>query len=89
MTGLLPGHLVLSLPTGPSDPLVDEADMICARLGATVLRAPGGSESDRRLAAITTFPAALVLSVELALRGGHDPDAPDWIGLYYATARRS
>ena len=88
MTGLSPGHLVLSLPTGSSDPLVDEADEICARQGATVLRAPGGAESDRRLAAITTFPAALALSVELALRSGYDPDRPDWIEVYYSTARR-
>lgn len=87
MTGLLPGHLVLSLPTGPADPLVDEADEVCARLGASVLRATGGAESDRRLAPITTFPAALALSVEFALRGGHDPDEPEWIGVYYSTAR--
>ncbi|MBA2642931.1 MAG: SIS domain-containing protein [Actinobacteria bacterium] len=89
MTGLSPGHLVLSLPTGASDPLVDEADEMCIRQGATVLRAPGGAESDRRLAAITTFPAALALSVELALRGGYDPDQPEWIEAYYATARRA
>jgi hypothetical protein len=52
------------------------------------VRAPGGAESERRLAAITTFPAALALSVELALRRGHDPDQPDWIEVYYSTARR-
>jgi fructoselysine-6-P-deglycase FrlB-like protein len=89
MTGLAPGHLALSLPTGGSDTFVDEADTVCARQGATVLRAPGGSESDRRLAAITTFPAALALSVELALRGGHDPDQPDWVESYESTARRA
>jgi fructoselysine-6-P-deglycase FrlB-like protein len=88
MTGLSPDHLVLSLPTGASDPLVDEADEMCARQGATVLRVPGGAESDRRLAAITTFPGAVALSVELALRGGHDPDEPEWIETYYSTARR-
>jgi fructoselysine-6-P-deglycase FrlB-like protein len=89
MTELGPGHLVLSLPTGASDPLVDEADQVCARQGATVLRAPGGSGNDRRVAAITTFPAALALSVELALRGGHDPDQPEWIANYNSTARRT
>jgi fructoselysine-6-P-deglycase FrlB-like protein len=89
MTGLGPAHLVLSLPTGPSDPFVDEADEVCARRGAAVLRAPGGSRNDRRLAAITTFPAALALSVELALRGGHDPDRPDWVENYNSTARRA
>jgi glutamine---fructose-6-phosphate transaminase (isomerizing) len=89
MTALGPGDLVLSLPTGASDPFVDEADAVCVRQGATVLRAPGGPDSDRRVAAITTFPAALALSVELALRGGHDPDQPDWIENYYSTARRA
>jgi fructoselysine-6-P-deglycase FrlB-like protein len=89
MTGLSRGHLVLSLATGASDPLVEEADEMCARQGATVLRAPGGAESDRRLAAITTFPAAVALSVELALRDGHDPDKPEWIETYYSTARRA
>ena len=89
MTGLSPDHLVLSLPTGASDPLIDEADEVCARQGATVLRAPGGAESDQRLAAITTFPAAVALSVELALRSGHDPDQPEWIEVYYSTARRA
>jgi hypothetical protein len=54
-----------------------------------VVRAPGGSEADRRLAAITTFPAALALSVVLAMRRGHDPDQPDWIETYYSTARRA
>jgi glucosamine--fructose-6-phosphate aminotransferase (isomerizing) len=87
MTGLVPGHLVLSLPTGASDPFVDEADRVCARRGATVLRAPGGSDNDRRVAAITTFPAAIALSVELALRAGHDPDQPSWVDSYRATAR--
>jgi hypothetical protein len=53
------------------------------------MRVPGGSERDRRVAAITTFPAALALSVDLALRGGHDPDQPDWIETYSSTARRA
>ena len=89
MTGLSPGHLALSLPTGVPDVLVDEADEICARQGAIVLRAPGGAESDPRLSAITTFPAAVALSVELALRRGHDPDEPEWVGTYNSTARRT
>jgi glucosamine--fructose-6-phosphate aminotransferase (isomerizing) len=89
MTGLMQGHLVLSLPTGSSDSLVDETAEVCALLGAAVLRAPGGAKNDRRLAPITTFPAALALSVELALRGGHDPDRPAWIEAYYSTARRA
>jgi hypothetical protein len=35
------------------------------------------------------FPAALALSVELALCGGHDPDQPEWVKTYYSTARRA
>jgi fructoselysine-6-P-deglycase FrlB-like protein len=88
MTALRPDHLALSLPTR-DDPLTGEAEEICRRRGAYVLRAPGGAEADRRLAAITTFPAALALSVELALRAGWDADNPDWIDTYFTTARRS
>ena len=88
MTGLLPEHLVLSLPTGDEDSLVDEADALCASLGATVLQAPGGLGADRRLAPITTFPAALALSAELALRRGFDVDRPAWYDTYFTTARR-
>ena len=87
MTGLLPEHLVLSLPT-LDDRLIDEAEEICRMLGAPVLRAPGGADADRRLSAITTFPAAVALSTELALRGGWSPDNPAWIDTYYRTARR-
>jgi fructoselysine-6-P-deglycase FrlB-like protein len=88
MTALRPDHLALSLPIR-DDPLIREAEEICRRRGAYVLRAPGGAEADRRLAAIATFPAALALSVELALRAGLDTDNPEWIETYYTTARRS
>ena len=86
-TALGPGRLALSLPIG-DDPLATEAEAVCASLGARVLRAPGGDEGDRRLAAITTFPAAVALSTELALRRGLDPDRPTWTNAYYSTARR-
>lgn len=88
MTALLSDHLALSLPIR-DDPLVGEAEEICRARGAHVLRAPGGVEADRRLCAIATFPAALALSVELALRAGWDADNPEWIATYYTTARRS
>jgi fructoselysine-6-P-deglycase FrlB-like protein len=87
MTGLLPEHLVLSLPT-LDDGLIDEAEQICRMLGAPVLRAPGGERADRRLSPVTTFPAAVALSAELALRAGWSPDNPAWIDTYYLTARR-
>jgi glucosamine--fructose-6-phosphate aminotransferase (isomerizing) len=86
MTGLAPGHLVLSLPTD-DDPIVQEAEATCRATGATVLRVPGGAEADRRLAAITTFPAALALAAELGRRAGLDVDAPWWTDAYYSTAR--
>lgn len=88
MTGLLPEHLVLSLPT-LADPLIDEAEEICRMLGAPVLRAPGGEKADRRLSPITTFPASVALATELALRAGWSPDDPAWIDTYYLTARRA
>jgi fructoselysine-6-P-deglycase FrlB-like protein len=87
MTALMPDHLALSLPIR-DDPLIAEAEEICRRRGAYVLRAPGGAEADQRLAAIATFPAALALSVELALRAELDADNPEWIETYYTTARR-
>ncbi len=87
MTGLLPDHLALSLPS-LDDELIDEAEQICGKLGASVLRAPGGTSADRRLSAILTFPAAVAISTELALRAGWSPDNPAWIDTYYLTARR-
>lgn len=85
-TALMSPHLVVSLPTG-DDPLVDEAEQICASRGAQVLRAPGGDLALPSVAAITTFPAAVAVGAELALRGGRDVDNPDWIDAYYSTAR--
>jgi fructoselysine-6-P-deglycase FrlB-like protein len=87
MTALNADHLALSLPT-LGDDLIAEAEEICRARGAQVLRAPGGLEADRRVSAITAFPASLALSVALALRSGRDADNPDWIASYYATARR-
>lgn len=86
MTALDGDDLALSLPT-PGDELIDEAEDICRARGAQVLRAPGGLEADRRVSPIAAFPAPLALSVELALRGGWDPDNPEWVSTYYTTAR--
>jgi hypothetical protein len=68
MMALRPGMLALSLPAGAGDPLLAEAEEICAGQGATVLQAPGGEGVDRRLAAITTFPAAAALSMRIGPR---------------------
>lgn len=88
MMALAPGHLVLSLPT-QEDTLVVEAEDACRGRGATVLRVPGGSQANRRLAAITTFPAALALAVRLGLAAGLDVDHPNWTDAYYTVARSS
>lgn len=89
MMALEPGALALSLPVGPDDSLLDEAEAICAAQGATVLRAPGGSVSDRRLAAVTTFPAMAALGACLGIARGRDVDQPPWLDAYYKVARKA
>lgn len=86
MYALRAGHLVVSLATG-SDPLVDEAEAICAARGATVVRAPGAGGADRRLAAVTAFPALVALAAAIGVDQGLDVDAPAWTDAYYAVAR--
>lgn len=80
------GHLVVSVPTA-RDALVEEAEAICAGRGATVLRAPGGSLGDPRLAALTAFPALVALAAVIGVQRGLDVDAPSWTDAYYAVAR--
>jgi len=87
MTGLLPQHLAISLPLR-DDPLIEEAEDVCRAIPCQLLRAPGGVEGDRRLAAVTTFPAMAALAIELALGVGWDVDNPSWYSRYEATARR-
>lgn len=87
LTATAPGHLFVGLPTGP-DALIDEAGVLAASLGADVVTAPGGELADPRVSPVTTFPAAIALSVLLGLRGGFDVDNPEWISTYYRTARR-
>ena len=87
MMALRPGALALSLPRPPTTRCWTEAEAICAGRGATVLRAPGGATADRRLAAVSTFPAAAALSARLGLDRGLDIDAPDWTDAYYRAAR--
>jgi glutamine---fructose-6-phosphate transaminase (isomerizing) len=89
MMPLGPGSLALSLPAGPLDPLLVEAEEICAGQGATVLRAPGGEGADRRLAAVTTHPAAAAFSARLGVARGLDVDKPAWTDAYYRVARRT
>lgn len=86
MMAVRPGHLALSLPTR-DDPLLREAEQILRARGATVVRAPSPPEGDRRLAAITTFPAAAVLSGRIGLERGLDVDQPAWTDAYYSVAR--
>ena len=86
MFGLAPGHLVVSVPTGP-DELMAEAEETCRGTGAVVVRVPSGDLTDPRLVAITSFPATLALAIELGLKNGLDVDRPAWAGAYYAIAR--
>jgi fructoselysine-6-P-deglycase FrlB-like protein len=85
MYSLGPGQLVLSIGAD-EDRLLREAEAACSRSGATLLRLPG-VDGDERLAAITSFPAALRAAIVLGLREGHDVDHPGWTDGYYATAR--
>ncbi len=86
MYALAPGHLVVSLPR-EDDPLAAEAEAACAARGATVVRAPGAALADRRLAAVTTFPALVALAARLGSTRGLDVDHPAWTDAYYAVAR--
>jgi fructoselysine-6-P-deglycase FrlB-like protein len=81
------GHLVLTLSIA-TDPLLDEAEAICRGRGATVLRAPA-PDVDRRLAAVSTFPAAVALSARIGRERGIDVDRPAWVNAYYDVARTS
>lgn len=87
MMALRPGDLVLSLPTSADDDLLDEAEEVCAGRGARVLRTSDGGSSDRRLAAVTTFPAATVLSASIGLARGLNVDQPAWVDAYYRVSR--
>jgi fructoselysine-6-P-deglycase FrlB-like protein len=89
MMALRPGALALSLPAGADDPLLAEAEEICAEQGATVLRAPGAETADRRLAAVSTFPAAAALAARIGIDRGLDVDRPAWTDAYYRVARRT
>jgi len=88
MMALQPGHLAFSLPTG-DDPLLDEAEAICRARGATVARAPVVEGADRRLAAISSFPAAVALGERIGVERGLDVDRPAWTDAYYRVARSS
>jgi fructoselysine-6-P-deglycase FrlB-like protein len=87
MMSLRPGDLALSLPTRAGDPLLAEAEAACAGQGARVVRTPVPAVEDRRLAAVSTFPAAAVLSAAIGLARGLDIDEPAWTDAYYRVAR--
>jgi fructoselysine-6-P-deglycase FrlB-like protein len=87
MYPLGPGQLALSVPGG-AERLSEEAESVCARRGATVLRVPVDAGADPRLAVVGGFAGPLALAVLLAQREGLDPDVPAWHADYLATARR-
>jgi fructoselysine-6-P-deglycase FrlB-like protein len=86
MYALGPDQLAIAVPVGGGDVLLDEAEAVCRGRGAAVRRLPdpGG---DPRLAAVTTFPAALAHAIALAQARGVDPDDPPWKAAYFTTAR--
>jgi fructoselysine-6-P-deglycase FrlB-like protein len=88
MTAAGAGHLFVDIKT-QRDQIGPEALRLVKERGAKILQAPGADLTDVRLAAITSFPAAIALSVELANKTGTNIDKPGWIDLYYTTARRS
>jgi hypothetical protein len=79
----------VSLTGAAADQLLAEAEGICAGQGATVIRTPPPETADRRLAAISTFPAAVALAGRLGVDGGLDVDSPPWTEAYYRVARRT
>ena len=87
MYALGEAHLAVSLPIG--DPAEAEAERVCAEAGARVVRCPGGTRADPRLALATTLPSATALAAVLAERAGLDADRPAWVDAYYRTARRA
>ena len=89
MMALGPGALALSLAGAAEDPLLTEAEEACAGQGATVVRTPRPDSADRRLAAISTFPAATALAARLGIERGLDVDRPAWTDAYYKVARRT
>jgi glucosamine--fructose-6-phosphate aminotransferase (isomerizing) len=86
MFGLAPGHLVLSLATR-DDPLLSEAEQACAARAAAVVRLDAGTAADARLAAVTTFPAAVAIAQRIGLERRLDVDDPEWTDAYYRVAR--
>jgi hypothetical protein len=54
-----------------------------------VVRVPVVAGADRRLAAITTFPAAAALSTRIGRGRGLDVDRPAWVDAYHDVARAS
>ena len=89
MMALAPGDLVVSLATIDGDELLAEAESACAGQGARVVRTPLPATTDRRLAAVSTFPAAAALSAAIGLGRGLDVDQPAWTEAYYRVARSS
>ncbi len=87
LTATGPGHLFVALPTG-DDCYIEEACRLATIRGARALSAPGGPLADPRVSPVTTFPAAIALSVVLGQRAAMNVDHPEWIDLYYSTARR-
>ena len=87
MMALRPGDLVLSLSNEARRRAARGGGGDLCRAGGEVLSAPLAAVTDSRLAAMTTFPAAAVLSAAIGLGRGLDVDRPAWTDAYYRVAR--
>ncbi len=88
MTAAGPGQLFVAHPIA-AESLVEETERLVQSRGAAVARIPGGDLDDARVSALSTFPGAVALAIQLAGATGTNVDRPEWIDLYYTTARRS
>ena len=90
MMALRPGR-ARAEPAGRrgDDPLLAEAEEICAGQGATVLRAPGGETADRGSPRCRRSPPPPRSAPASASTRGLDVDRPAWTDAYYRVARRS
>lgn len=78
--------LVLPISGAVADPAAAAAARNCQTRGAHLISIEG-NHPDARLAAISSFPAAVALAAQLGLGRDIDVDQPPWLEAYYAAAR--
>jgi fructoselysine-6-P-deglycase FrlB-like protein len=86
MYALSDRSLALPVSGAAGDSHAEAAAQNCRTRGAHVI-AIRGNHPDLRVAAVSSFPAAVALAAQLGLRRGVDLDHPPWLDAYYAAAR--